>query len=185
MQRLRATRGARWLALLISVSIFASFVAPVAVAAHPSTQPYADWLRNQLREPADEVFESALAVVEAKKPTTFHAYLTAFVRVYDERSSEADLSEAFTGHAFSREALLLILQFRYHRVVGEAVLPPVILSALVVPQSKTPERHVAGATSRDGGSSQTIQRESDGAVRVPETHVRPIRDLVTAQPLGP
>lgn len=185
MQHIRTTWGTRWLALMISVSILSSFVAPVATAAQPSPQPYADWLRNQLRAPAGAAFEEAVAEVEAQKLGSFHAYLTAFVAAYGKHASRGALAEAFTGHSLSPEALLLFLQFRYHRVVGEAVLPPSALTALVMPQAKTPERFLSASASPWRGSGPAVFQAATALFSCSGADPLPLRHLVTAQPLGP
>ncbi len=185
MQRLRSTWGMRWLAFVIGASMFTSFVAPMATAAQPSSLPFADWLRSQLREPAGADFEEALAAVEARDPATLHEYLSVFVEVYAGRRSGDALAEAFTGESLSPEALLLFLQCRYHRVAGEAVLPSTALSAMVAPQAKTPEHTHAASAGQAGSLLRTAAQSRATPVNRTEAFVHALRRIVTAQPLGP
>ncbi len=175
----------RWLAFVIGAGMFTSFVAPLATAAQPSPLPFADWLRSQLREPAGADFEEALAVVEARHPATLHEYLSAFVEAYETRRSGDALAEAFTGQALSPEALLLFLQCRYHRVVGEAVLPSTALSTMVAPQAKTPEHPHAASAGRDESLLRTAAQSRVASVNRPRPFPHALRHIVTAQPLGP
>ena len=185
MRRLRSKWGMRWLTLVIGVSTFTSFVAPLATSAQPSVLPFADWLRSQLREPAGADFEEALAAVEDRAPGTIHEYLSVFFEAYGERHSGEALAKAFTGQSLSPEALLFLLQCRYHRVVGEVVLPPTALSAMVAPQMKTPEHNPAAFAGQAEALLRTAALSPVAPANHAEAFTHALRRIVTAQPLGP
>ncbi|QXD14905.1 hypothetical protein GQ464_016030 [Rhodocaloribacter litoris] len=184
MRCLRSTWVLRLVVLCLGVSLLPVLLAPVAQASRPVALPFSDWLRSLVREPVDEAFEQALAQAEARRPRSLHAFLTAFVEAYEAGRGAAAVAVVFTGEALSAEALILYLQRRYQRLVGEGLLPRTEVSSAVA-QGKTSER---------SGSLPVFQRERRSGVV--DRVVAPCRSgalgaerarhlCLSEQPLGP
>jgi len=113
----------RILALVMGAGALPAIAAPIVRSSQFSdAMPYADWLRSQLRMPASEGFEAALEEVSSGKYRSFQAFVSAFISAYEHQPAQKGLSAAFSKGELSDDALILYLQFRYQRLVGEAIL---------------------------------------------------------------
>ncbi len=186
MHRFRTAWGMRVLALVMGASMLLAATAPVARASRAvAAMPLADWLRNQLRVPAGEAFEKALATATSTRPHSLRDFLAAFIDAFEAQHPGVAVGAAFTGSDCSEEALIRYLQQRYHRLVDDAVLPTTVLAPLPVPQSKTPDRY--------SGAAENIRPEGLSAPPAAATGlhfdvrhgIRALRIQSAAQPQGP
>ena len=158
-----------------------------AAATHATrpTTPYADWVRLQIRMPADDVVVQALAVASESRARSLESFLTAFVEAYEAQHPERPLADAFSADGLSNEALISYLKGRYIGFAGEAVLPRVTLSAATILVNHVMKR---------GMASLALLTRSDLHRRVWVASLRPslmpafilpLRTRFAAQPLGP
>ena len=183
MRCLRATWGKRLIVALLALSLVPLVVVPVKRAAQgTSAEVYADWLRGQLGDAADAVFEEALALTQAQHPRSFDAFLKAFLDAYERLSPTKPLVYAAAG--LSGDALALYLRGRFQRLGGDLLAMRVVLQAAAVTSGKLPGR-VLGLTAGPAPSKLASWVQQ---VEVPAGRtfvVMPLRLLSAAFPLGP
>lgn len=184
MNRLRSTWGLRAAAGLLMASLVpATFATAVHAARHTSS--YADWVRLQLRTPADEAVEQALETAEESRARSLEAFLEVFVEAYEARQPERPLARAFSTFDLSNDALISYLEGRYLRVASDAVLPRTALAAAKVVSEQVLKRGMAPLALL---ARRDLTRRA-GAVRLCSSrtpvYILSFRALWAAQPLGP
>ncbi len=184
MNRLRSIWGMRSVAGLLMASLLpVTFATAVHAAQHTSS--YADWVRLQLRLPADEAVEQALETATESRARSLEAFLTVFVDAYEAQQPERSLAHAFSTHDLSNDALISYLEGRYLRFVGDAVLPRAALVAAKVASKQVLER---GLTSLAALTRIDLSRRAWAATLQPSqapVFILSLRVLSAAQPLGP
>ena len=184
MNWLRSKWGMRAVAGLLTASLLpVTFATAVHAAEHTSS--YADWLRQQLRIPTDEVVEQALETATESRPRSLDAFLTAFVEAYEAQQPARPLAQAFAAHHLSNEALISYLEGRYLRFVGDAVLPRATLAAAKVVSEQVLKR---GLTPLAALARIDLSRRTWAATIQPSqapVFILSLRALSAAQPLGP
>ena len=184
MNRLRTKWGKRVVAALLGASLLpVTFAAATHTAQH--TASYADWVRLQVRMPADAVLAQALEVASASRARSLDTFLTAFVEAYEAQHPERPLADAFSADGLSNEALISYLKGRYIGFAGEAVLPRLTLTVATA---------LAKHVMKRGTASLALLTRSDLHRRVWAASLRPslrpafvlpLRTRFAAQPLGP
>ena len=184
MNRLRNKWGMRAVAALLVASLLPVTFAAATHATRPTT-PYADWVRLQIRMPADAVVVQALEVASESRARSLETFLIAFVEAYEAQHPERPLADAFSADGLSNEALISYLKGRYIGFAGEAVLPRLTLSAATVLVNHVMKR---------GMASLALLTRSDLHRRVWVASLRPslmpvfilpLRARFAARPLGP
>ena len=193
MHRLRTY--SHWLAALMLLSVLPLVGGPVQAALWRSAEvPYADWLRAQLRVPADAAFEAAVERATTAAPTSFEAFLWAFVEAYGPLDgSEVEpvvagrtaLAAAFSSAPLNKEALVAFLQGQVERSVQQALLPRPVLAAATSSVSLTSDRHGGAAFVLPFRATTATLLGAVSAVAPAAFFVVPLRVLSAAQPLGP
>ena len=170
--------------LLVASLLPVTFATAVHAAQHTSS--YADWVRRQLRIPADEAITQALETAEKSQPRSLEAFLAVFVETYVAQQPERPLARAFSVRGLSNEALISYLEGRYLGFVGEAVLPrAALVAAKVVSKKQVVKRGMAPLADL---TRRTLTRCAWGATLQPSqapVFILSLRALSAAQPLGP
>ena len=186
MRLLRKTWGSRliagWLTACLLVSVFAT---GTRGAMRPVGAPYAEWLRAQLRLPADAAVEAALDEAMSANGRTLEAFLAAFVAAYETQRPQASLAASFVTHDLSNDALIAYLESRFNGVGAEGVPVRAAFNPMLAPAGKSPDRADAGAflvVLQATSLSATVFVRRAGVVR---PFVRLLRILSAARPLGP
>lgn len=186
MRWMRSTWGARLMAAGLVACLLSSVVATGAMGQRRAVGlSYADWVRAQLRVPADDALEAALSEAVSSHPRTLDAFLATFIEAYESRQPQAPLSVAFLSRDLSNDALISYLETRYHGVVGEGMLPRTFFTSALVPFTKAPDRPAMMA---DVLARHVLDAPLTGEALRPEARYRPagpVRLLSSAQPLGP
>ncbi len=184
MNRLRSTWGMRAVAGLLVASLLpVTFATAVHAAQHTSS--YADWVRRQLRIPADEAITQALETAEKSQPRSLEAFLAVFVEAYAAQQPERSLARAFSARDLSNKALISYLEGRYLGFVGEAVLPRAALVAAKVVSKQVLKRGMAPLADL---TRRTLTRCAWAATLQPShapVFIPSLRVLSAAHPLGP
>lgn len=187
MRWLRATWGSRLVAGGLLCCLTASvFATGVHGGGRPVCVSYAEWLRAQLRVPADAALEEVFDAAVSTKPRTLEAFLDAFVAAYEARHPQAALATAFLPtDGVSNEALVAYLETLFNGVGAEGVPVRATFLSMPVPTGKVPDRHDAAAVvmARPDSPMQVLAPVERLAVVRPL--VRLIHVLSSAQPLGP
>ena len=184
MNRLRT----RWGKLVAAALLLASLL-PVtfATAAHAGrhTASYADWVRLQLRLPADDGVALALETAAESPAQSLEVFLATFVKAYEAQHPERPLAYAFSADGLSNEALISYLKGRYLGVVGEAVLPRAMFTAATVAAQQVLNRGTASlALLTRHDLSRRVFAASWPSSPAP-VFVVSLRTRCAAQPLGP
>lgn len=181
MRLARSTRVLRLFVAISLLSLLPSLVAPMARVGRYAGSAYGDWLRTQLRDTPSAAFDTAIDHAMVAGPRSLDAFLGAFIEAYGDRQA---LTLAFTGSEIRADDLLDLLSQRYSRLVGDAVVPDVIMKATPVRGALSERSHRAVLL-----AEQTLQQV---AVRhlvrqFAETAAfsSPLRLLTSLQPLGP
>lgn len=193
MHRLRPY--SHWLAALMLLSVLPLVGGPLQAALWRSADvPYGDWLRTQLRVPADAAFEEAVERATAAAPASFEAFLWAFVEAYGSLDDAGDepivsdptaLAAAFSSAPLNKEALVAYLQGQVERSVQQALLPRPVLAAAASSVSLTSDRQ-AGAILTTPFRAAAAALYGTAVLHAPATFVvLPLRLLSAAEPLGP
>ena len=184
MNWLRTKWGKRVAAALLVVSLLPAMFATAAQAARHTTT-YADWVRLQLRIPADEAVLQALDTAAAHPARSLEVFLDAFVEAYEAQQPQRPLAYAFSADVPSNEALISYLKGRYLGFVGEAVVPRAAFMAATV---------VAKQVLKRGIPSLALITRRDLNRQVVVTTLRPtvvpafivlLRTRFAARPMGP
>jgi hypothetical protein len=184
MRWLRASWTQRTLVPLLVASLSAVLFVTVDQPSQ-RTASYADWVRTQLRAPADAALDDALAAA-AEQARTFEGFLEAFVAAYEAEHPETSLARAFVARDLPKEALITYLQSRFSRVVGEAVLPRLVMvKATTTSQTPTSDRTVVGLAPVHAAAHDIHRAELPAQRHAVALIVIPLRALWDAQPLGP
>ncbi|NBC17632.1 MAG: hypothetical protein GVY18_10000 [Bacteroidetes bacterium] len=184
MRWLRASWTQRTLVPLLVASLGAVLFGATDLPSRHSTS-YADWVRTQLRAPADAALDDALAAAD-EQARTFEGFLEAFVAAYEAEQPETSLARAFVARDLPPEALITYLQSRFSRVVGEAVLPRlVVMTAATSSPTPTSDRTAIGLAPVRAAVHALVQAERPASGRAIALIVIPLRTLWDAQPLGP
>lgn len=117
----------KWLlrctALLLLGAMLPMALAPTSRAASGSlSSSYAEWVRAQLRMPADAAVEEALHEAAETDARTFRTFAEAFLKAYEARHPLESAAHVFVDRDLSNDALIAYLQRRYTEISGEAVL---------------------------------------------------------------
>jgi len=176
----------RILALFLGFGTIPAIAAPVLRPAFGSDSlPYADWLRSQLRAPVSDALSSALSRASETRHRSMGEFVSAFIDAYEAESARDDLAVAFVGDQISDEALFLYLQFRYQRLVGDALLPRSVLQALVSASGPTTQRALSSSLHDARHAYRTAWMSAKFVARnrgiLPSTRDR----IPAAQPQGP
>lgn len=139
MNRLRSTWAKRWMAALLVASLLPVTFATAMQAARP-TDSFGDWVRGQLRVPADAAVERALDAAEAQRAGSLEAFLHVFVEAYEAEAPGQPLADIFDAPARSNESLITYLASRFRGLVADALPPRTALQAAQTAQALTPER---------------------------------------------
>ncbi len=176
-------KGMRSLLVAVLVaSLLPLVAAPTAWARGHVSVSYATWLRAQLRLPADAAFDAAVEEALDVHPRSLDDFLQAFVAAYEAQG--ADLADVFSSHGLSGEALVAYLQGRYLRLIGQALVPRVLLTASSARTGGTS----GGAFLASQLASRFLALPSDGAARSVLQEADPVfsfRLVSSARPLGP
>jgi hypothetical protein len=184
MRWLRASWTQRTLVSLLVASLGAVLFGATDLPSRHSAS-YADWVRTQLRAPADAALDDALAAAD-EQAHTFEGFLEAFVTAYEAEHPETSLARAFVARDLPKEALITYLQSRFSRVVGEAVLPRlVMMKATPSSPSPTSDRTAVGLTPVHAAAHAIARAELPAQRHAVARIVIPLRVLWDAQPLGP
>ena len=184
MNRLRTKWRMRVAAALLLASLL-----PVtfATAAHATrhTATYADWVRLQLRIPADDVVALALETAAESRAGSLEAFLATFVEAYEAQHPEQPLASAFAAEGLSNEALISYLKGRYLGFAGEAVPPRASFTTATVAAQQVLNRGMAAvALPTRHDLSRRIFAVSLQPTPAPAFVVL-LRTRCAAQPLGP
>lgn len=186
MRWLRTTWGSRPISAGLLVCLLLSvFGAGMRGDSQPVCAPYEAWLRAQLRVPADVVLEEAIEEAVSSRPRTLTAFLSTFVAAYEARNPQTALATAFLTQDLSNEALITYLETRFNGVGAEGVPVRGNWQTMLVPSGKAPDRHEAGVFAV---AFQALLVQASAFVQHVEAvqpHVRLLRILSAAQPLGP
>lgn len=193
MHRLRTY--SHWLAALMLLSVLPLVGGPLHAALWRSAEvPYGDWLRAQLRVPADATFEAAVDEATSAAPNSFEAFLWAFVEAYgplDTPSGEPTavertaLAAAFSSAPLDEEALVAFLQGQVERSVQQALLPRPVLAAATSSISLTSDRQGGATVILPFRATAAVLVGAVSAVAPAAFFVLPFRALSAAEPLGP
>ena len=184
MTWLRTKWGKRGVATLLLVSLLPVTFATAAHAVR-HTATYADWVRLQLRIPADDVVARALETAAESPVRSLGSFLAIFVEAYEAQHPERPLAYAFAADGLSNEALISYLKGRYLGFVGGAVLPRAAFMAATVAVKQVLKR---------GTTSLALLTRNDLSRRVFAVSLQPalapvfvvaLRTRCAAQPLGP
>lgn len=183
MRWLRASWTQRTLVTLLVASLSTVLFAAADTPSRRSAS-YADWVRTQLRTPADAALDEALTTAD-EQARTFEGFLNAFVDAYEAQRPETSLARAFLAHDLPPEALITYLQSRFARVVGDAVLPRLVMTATSASTAHSADRNAAALPPL----LKDVHAASPAGL-LPQwaSHtlvVIPLRLLWDAQPLGP
>lgn len=184
MTRLRTKWGKRAAAALLLVSLLpVTFATATHAVRHTAT--YADWVRLQLRIPADDVVTQALETAAESRARSLGSFLATFVEAYEAQHPERPLAYAFSADGLSNEALISYLKGRYLGFVGGAVLPRAAFTAVTVAAKQVLKRGTASlALVTRNDLSRRIFAAALRPARAP-TFVVSLRTRCAAQPLGP
>ena len=156
-----------------------------AVQAAQHTNAFADWVRGQLRVPADATVEAALAEAEAARATSLEAFLHAFVEAYEASPLAQPLADVFGAPARSNQALITYLASRYQGLVADAVPPRTSWVAAGPAQAISPERAASSHGLVADRAAAMLPRAGCVVQAEAPALVLAVRGLVGAQPRGP
>ncbi|MEX2399275.1 MAG: hypothetical protein WD423_00795 [Rhodothermales bacterium] len=133
MQHLRSTWLLRSVALLLVGALLPMLFAPSSNApssraplnpavSSSASSSYADWLRSQLRVPADASVDRALEAAVETRAASITEFVGAFLSAYESDHPDRSAARVFVDRDLSDEALISYLQRRFTEVGGEAVL---------------------------------------------------------------
>lgn len=185
MQRLRSTWGARLVACWLLASMLASVCTAVTWGGGSSYSSYANWLRAQLRVPADAALEEALETAAASQARTLDAFLDAFVAAYQAERPAGTLAAAFLGRDLSDDALIAYLESRFQGVGGEGMVPRTTWLSALTSVAKASDRFALDVTA---AAAQGAVAAHQAWVAGPKQIVPLaglLRILSAASPLGP
>ena len=172
---------------LLLVSLLCAVIgAGMGARTKPASEPYAAWLRTQLRLPADASLARAIDEAAASdEAQTLEGFLDAFVEAYEAQHPRGALAVAFVTHDLSNDALIALLESRFNGIGTEAVparasLQPVLVQA-TSPLDRDAVKALAGV-SMVLGPVRPIWMDYAAAL---QGGVRLLRLLSAAQPLGP
>lgn len=184
MNRLRTKGGTRVAAALLLASLLPVTFATAAHAARHMAS-YADWVRLQLRIPADDVVALALETATESRAGSLEAFLATFVEAYEAQQPAQPLAYAFSAVGLSNEALISYLKGRYLGFAGEAVLPRASFTAATVVAQQVLNRGLASlALLTRHDLSRRVFAVTWHPSAVP-AFVVALRTRCAAQPLGP
>lgn len=183
MRWLRTNNGWRVLVAFLTASLLPMLMAPLPRAgSHAVAEDYGDWLRSQLRAPADDVFDDALASAHEKGPESFTEFLQAFAAAYDAQDPEEPLSEVLDTPGMSTEGIVACLQKRLVTARGIPLVHPLQLAKQVVSDDASDASFGVFRT------TDTISHVLEFRERIAtpgDAIMLPVRILFSAQPRGP
>ncbi len=103
---LRTPRTRSTIVGAVLVSMLALFCAPMAGPAERIDDSAVDWLRRQLKIPADDHFYKAADVAKTAAPTSFFEFVRAFVVAYEV--PQATLDQLARSFAHTQDPFSLI-----------------------------------------------------------------------------
>lgn len=171
------------LVAVLVASLLPLVAAPTAWARGHVSVSYATWLRAQLRLPADAAFEAAVEEALDAHPRSLDDFLQAFVEAYEAQG--ADLADVFSAHGLSGEALAAYLQGRYLRLIGQALVPRVLLTASSARTGNAPTRGLTALSPTAPFSTLLSVGDASSVLPQAADPVFSFRRISSARPLGP
>lgn len=128
MNKLR-TRVGQWMVVaVLALSLVPTAAVSALHVAQAPAAPYAQWLRSQLRAPADATVEAALHAAQASRARSLDVFLEAFVEAYEKAGGAPSLGAVFALGESSREVIIARLQSRYRGFSAFAFSPRELLT---------------------------------------------------------
>lgn len=184
---LRKRWTSRLLAAVFALSMVPTLIVPAGRAAGGAQfGSYEQWIRTQLRIPADAAVEKAISVALESNAKSFDSFIVAFLEAYAEAAPQRPVSQVFTQRNLSDDALISFLQRRYSQVADEGVLPRVYLTSVM-------QGLAHSGVDKSGLSEGSISRQYAAPLHllsalpstVEKVVVIPFRTISSARPLGP
>lgn len=183
MRLARSTFFTRVVAGLLVLSMLPALVAEAGQAPGASLQgTYAEWIRAQLRVPADTGLKKALDTAAQEKASTFEGFLQAFLDAYEAERPDVPMARAFTDRDLTDDALISYLQRRFTEITGEAILPRLCSAVAATPHSlkASGSSAVVAAPAAAPPANQASSQAASG-----ETVVITVHSLTSARSQGP
>ena len=142
---------------------------------------------EQLSGPTDEAVHYALQQASDTDPASLRLFLQAFVAALPANSAEHLHMLGFDDKPSSDEVIIELLQHRYMRLIGDAILPSATLVKSTLPSASISSERTQAfpiATLGHPGSSQA-RFATRYLAEVPGDVDWPIRERTEAQPMGP
>lgn len=178
----------RWTSRVLAAVLILSILPTLMVSSSRGSGgaqfgSYEEWLRAQLRIPADQAVERAIVDAVEAGADSFDAFIAIFLEAYAKAAPGESISQVFTDRDLSNDALISYLQRRYSQVVEAGILPRVYLTSFV----QNPVIGKAGTSDAaiGAGTSAFSFLEAALPTLIESTILISLRTLSSARALGP